>query len=121
MSRIRRPILHSRFFFVTTNLLWQARAFSGLEFAYVADALGGTRDRVSFALCGYCLMPDHLHAIIFPQEETTISEVMRRFKLSTFQKLRTAKHRDQPFWQSRFHDHALRTRGSSTMSWITCT
>jgi putative transposase len=55
-------------------------------------------------------MPDHLHAIIFPQDETTISEVMRRFKLSTFQKLRTAKHRNEPFWQSRFNDHALRTR-----------
>jgi len=110
MSRLRRIALHSRLFFVTTNLLRSQRRFNDLEFASVAVALGELRVRVPFALCGYCLMPDHIHAIIFPDEETTISEVMRRFKLSTFQQLRHAGHRSSPFWQSRFYDHALRTR-----------
>jgi REP element-mobilizing transposase RayT len=110
MSRLRRLALHSRLFFVTTNLLRHAPAFCDVEFACVADVLGGARQRVPFALCGYCLMPDHLHAIIFPQETTTISEVMRRFKLSAYQTLRAAGHRRDPFWQGRFYDRALRTR-----------
>jgi putative transposase len=110
MSRLRRIALHSRLFFVTTTLLRSQPPFSDLEFASVAAALGEMRAKVAFALCGYCLMPDHIHAIIFPQEETTISEVMRRFKLGAFQRLRHAGHRSAPFWQSRFYDHALRTR-----------
>ena len=111
MSRARRTELHSRFFFVTTNLLREERRFSEAEFACVAAQLGDARRRIPFALCGYCLMPDHAHAIIFPREATTISEVMRRFKLGTYQRLRHARHRNRPFWQSRFYDHILRTRG----------
>ncbi len=56
-------------------------------------------------------MRDHVHAIVFPREDTTISDVMKRFKLGIFQRLRAAGLRSKPFWQSRFHDHALRTRG----------
>ena len=55
-------------------------------------------------------MRDHLHAIMFPHEETTISEIMKSFKLAAFQRLRAAGFRGKPFWQSRFYDHALRTR-----------
>ena len=56
-------------------------------------------------------MRDHVHAIVFPREDTTISDFMKRFKLGTFQRLRAAGLRSKPFWQSRFYDHALRTRG----------
>ena len=56
-------------------------------------------------------MRDHVHAIVFPREDTTISDVMKRFKLGTLQRLRAAGPQSKPFWQSRFHDHALRTRG----------
>ena len=55
-------------------------------------------------------MPDHVHAIVFPQQGTTISEVLRRFKLATFQRLRLSGLRVTGFWQSCFYDHALRTR-----------
>ena len=56
-------------------------------------------------------MRDHVHAIVFPDEETTISEVRKRFKLAAFQRLRAAGFRGKPFWQSRFYDHTPRTRG----------
>ncbi len=56
-------------------------------------------------------MRDPVHAIVLPHEETTISNVMKRFKLTAFQRLRAAGFRSKPFWQSRFYDHALRTRG----------
>ena len=56
-------------------------------------------------------MPDHLHAVIFPHEETTISEAMRRFKLAVYQTLKARGSRAKPFGQSRFYDHAVRTRG----------
>jgi len=111
MSRLRRADLHSRFFFVTTNLLRGERVFSGAEFEVMATSLDRLRGRIPFALCAYCFMPDHVHAIVFPEERTTISDVMKRFKLGTFRRLRISGQRSRPFWQSRFHDHALRTRG----------
>ena len=43
-------------------------------------------------------MRDHVHAIVLPHEETTISDVMKRFKLATFQRLRAARFRSKPFW-----------------------
>ena len=111
MSRLRRPIAHTRFLFVTTNLLRDQRPFTPHERDIVVASLSGLRKRLPFALCGYCLMPDHVHAIVFPHEESTISEVMRRFKLAVYQKLKAVGSRVEPFWQSRFYDHAVRTRG----------
>ena len=110
MSRLRRREVHSRFFLVTTNLLRGRRPFNEREFGVLATILGRTRGRLPFALCGYCFMPDHVHVIIFPEETTSISDVMKRFKLGTFQSLKRSGDRATAFWQSRFYDHALRSR-----------
>jgi len=110
MSRLRRRETHSRFFFITTNLLRDQRPFNNREYEILATALNRARQRLSFALCGYCFMPDHIHLIIFPEESTTISAVIKSFKLATLQMLRRSGERDQAFWQSRFYDHASRTR-----------
>jgi len=55
-------------------------------------------------------MPDYIHVIVFPEETTTISDIIKSFKLGTFQSLKRSGHRPVAFWQSRFYDHALRTR-----------
>ena len=107
MSRLRRREIHSRFFFVTANLLRSRRPFNEHEFNVLATNLGRTRKRLPFALCGYCFMPDHIHAIIFPEETTTISDIIKNFKLGTFQSLKRSGHRPTAFWQ---YEHALRTR-----------
>ena len=87
MSRLRRPILHSRFLFVTTNLLRNQPPFRDRELDILALTLGGIRDRLPFSLCGYCLMRDHVHAIVFPREDTTISDVMQGFTSSNIGRL----------------------------------
>ena len=69
MSRLRRPILHSRFFFVTTNLSKGLRPFNETEFGLLAEALVRTRENAPVAVCAYCFMPDHVHAILFPHRE----------------------------------------------------
>ena len=94
MSRLHRAETHSRFFFLTTNLLRDRRPFNEREFTAPATILDRTRKRLPFALCGYCFMPDHVHALIFPEETTTISNVMKSFKLGTFQESRGSQNRD---------------------------
>ena len=97
MSRLRRADLHSRFFFVTTNLLRGRRPFNDREFTVLATILDRTRKRLPFELCGYCFMPDPIHAITFPGETTTISNVMKSFKLATFQSLKRSGDRPTAF------------------------
>jgi len=65
-------------------------------------------------------MPDHIHVIVFPEETTTISDIIKSFKLGTFQSLKRSGHRPVAFWQSRFCDHALRTRKEydDTLSYV---
>ena len=109
MSRLRRPILHSRFFFVTTNLRRGLPPFSAAEYQLLAESLIRVRELVPVAICAYCFMPDHVHAILFPQEETTISGVMMRFKIAASRRIQPIRGR--AFRQSRFYDRAVRTRG----------
>ncbi len=109
MSRLRRPILHSRFFFVTTNLRKGLRPFNQPELELLTDCLARVRERVPVSICAYCMMPDHLHAILFVREGTTISDVMMRFKIPASRRIRPL--RGHGFWQRRFYDRALRTRG----------
>ena len=52
-------------------------------------------------------MPDHIHLILFPQEETTISDVMMRFKIAASRRIRPIRGR--AFWQACFYDSTLRT------------
>ncbi len=111
VSRLRRIALHSRFFCVTTNLRPGVQPFRTSEYRILVAALGGAREKLTFSLCGYCFMPDHVHAIIMPHEQTTISEVLRSFKVRSHPRLRRSRRRRGPFWQSRFYDHVLRTRG----------
>ncbi|MDA1311914.1 MAG: transposase [Acidobacteria bacterium] len=73
-------------------------------------ALNRTRKRLPFALCGYCLMPGHIHVIIFPEESTSISNVIKSFKLTTIELFRRSGHRDSRFWPSRFYDQAPERR-----------
>ena len=72
------------------------------------ESLNRTRQAVPVSICAYCLMPDHVHAILFPQEETTISDVMMRFKVAATRRIRPIRGR--AFWQARFYDRVLRNR-----------
>ena len=46
-------------------------------------------------------MPDHIHLILFPQQETTISGGMMRFKIAAPRRIRPIRGR--AFWQARFY------------------
>ncbi len=110
MSRLRRPILHSRFFFITTNVAKGRRPFNEAAFQLVAESLDRTRQSVPVSICAYCFMPDHIHLILFPQEETTISDLMMRFKIAASRRIRPLRGR--AFWQARFYSQRSADEGS---------
>jgi REP element-mobilizing transposase RayT len=67
-----------------------------------------TCDALEYELYAYCLMPDHLHALVSPADsETPVATLLRRFKSFTtrvFQK-RTGIAR---LWQLSARDRLLR-------------
>ena len=47
------------------------------------DSLNYYRNKHRFKLLGYVVMPDHLHLLIWPYGESTMSDIMRDFKRFT--------------------------------------
>ena len=110
MSRLRRVELHSRFFFITCNLKRGVQPLHDREFELLAKALNSVRRKVPFALCGYCFMPDRWHAILLPEDSTSISDILMRIKIAAYQRIGKGRECAEPIWQSRFYDHILHTR-----------
>ena len=80
MSNIRRLRLTDRIFFVCVNLLPRFRQFDESEYALLIEVLKESRQRLGFLLCGYVLMPDHWHALIWPQYPLLLRQVLHDAK-----------------------------------------
>jgi len=76
----------------------------------LANAIEVVRSRTKFALCAYCFMPDHWHAVILPAEGSSISDVLMRVKILAQRQISKARGSRDGVWQSRFYDHILRSR-----------
>jgi len=61
---------------VTVNLSGRVEPLRASEYPLMMDALEGSRRRLGFLLCGYVLMPDHWHSLIWAANPLTISEVL---------------------------------------------
>jgi REP element-mobilizing transposase RayT len=60
-----------------------------------------------YSLLVYCLMPDHLHLLISPNDSgVTVSEFVRHFKSRT--SFHFKKETKGPLWQRGFYDHVVR-------------
>jgi len=84
--------------------------FHEREFTLLAQALTSVRRKVPFALCGYCFLPDHWHAILLPENGTSISDILMRVKIAAYRRISKARECPQPIWQGRFYDQILHVR-----------
>jgi REP element-mobilizing transposase RayT len=109
MSRLRRPFLSDRFFFLTVKLLPKRRDLAQADFACLARCLGAVRCRQRVFLTAWVFLPNHWHAILFPPYPLTISEAMKSLKLTSTNSLGRFRGETGELWQGRFFDHALRT------------
>jgi REP element-mobilizing transposase RayT len=74
----------------------------------VADALAfhqGSR----FELHAWCVMPNHVHAVLRPQPDWTLSQILKGWKGFTGKKANERLQRTgKPFWQTESFDHLIR-------------
>ncbi len=65
------------------------------------------KDLKKFELYGYSIIPDHVHLLIQPGNDFTISEIMRSLKTNFSRNI----NKIMPYkfkWQQSFHDHIIR-------------
>jgi putative transposase len=109
VSKLRRPFLCDRYFFVTINLRRDRGKLADRDYAQLADSLARMRERRGFLLTAWVLLPDHWHAILYPRCPASISQAIKAVKVSSMVAINHLRREAGELWQSRFYDHALRT------------
>lgn len=79
------------------------------DFALLADAFAVSRKQLGFLLTAWVFLPDHWHAILCPRQPIGISDAMQMIKQRSTYVLGTRLRNAGRLWQSRFHEHALRS------------
>jgi putative transposase len=57
------------------------------------------RLRYDFVVCGYVIMPDHVHLLLSEPKKAILSKAIQALKLSV-----SVRSRERPFWQARYYD-----------------
>ena len=98
----------SRVYFVTIVVSGRRTLFYNQEFGKeVIDCLMNLREKMKFNLYGYCLMPDHFHALNGIGEfEKDLGKICGAFKSLTTRIY--WKYGKDALWQRGYHDHIIR-------------
>ena len=67
-----------------------------------------------YEVYGYCVMPDHLHAIIRPDSKHNLSFIMKMVKGSFARKINRLAGLKGSVWQSGFYEEAIRSNTQLT-------
>jgi REP element-mobilizing transposase RayT len=110
MSRVHRLLLTDRIFFVNVVLRPGVKHLRDSEYPLIISVLEASRHRLGFLLCGYVLMPDHWHALMWPCYPLRISQVLHDVKKVSAGKFHARRGSQGPFWQHQFWDRFVRDR-----------
>jgi len=109
MGRIKRRVRQPGVYFVTAHT-WQRRPlFSKPEPAkIVLEQIFDCRQRGFYKLHTFVVMPEHLHALLTPGEETTLEKAMQMIKGGSAYEIRKQLAYRFPVWQPGYHDRWIR-------------
>lgn len=109
MGRIKRRVRQAGVYFVTAKT-WQRRPL----FAKPAPAkillqqILSCRERGFYKLHAFVVMPEHFHALLTPEQETTLEKVMQMIKGGSAYEIRKQLAYKFPVWQPGYHDRWIR-------------
>jgi putative transposase len=108
---IRRYYQPGQIVFITQVVENRTTAFTHLEYvSLLRQVWHRTKERHSFTMIAYVILPDHFHILIQPNGESNFSQIMHSMKMSYTLSLKRLLKVDSPlhFWQKRFWDHVIR-------------
>jgi tRNA threonylcarbamoyl adenosine modification protein (Sua5/YciO/YrdC/YwlC family) len=65
-------------------------------------------DQQRYHLVAWCIMPNHVHAIVRPERSFSFSQILQTWKSVTAHKANRLLHRTGEFWQAESYDHLIR-------------
>jgi putative transposase len=69
------------------------------------QSLETMRIRYDFFVCGYVVMPDHVHLLLSEPKKAILAKAIQAIKLSV-----SVQRTERPFWQARYYDFNVFTR-----------
>lgn len=66
------------------------------------------RDRGFYALHAFVVMPDHMHVLLTPAEDTTTEKAMQMIKGGASHRIGKELNYKLPIWQEGYHDRWIR-------------
>ena len=109
MSKIARRVRQAGVYFVTTDT-WERRALfiNTVLATIVMEQIVSCRDRGFYKLHAFALMPEHLHLLLTPDEQTTIEKAVQMIKGGSAHRIGTETPQAFPIWHRGFHDRWIR-------------
>ena len=108
LLRKGRASIQNQHYLITTTVLEKKPVFNNIETAeIVLNSLHWLEKRGEILLDAAVVMPDHLH-FVAGLHRGSLAKLMRSFKGYTAYKINELLQKKGPFWQSQYHDHAVR-------------
>ena len=109
MPRLHRLVHSGRVFFITTNLQRGKPRFTPEERNLISQQISAICRRAQCRLCGFVVMPDHMHLLLLPSPGRRISPLVQELKISTSRKVNAHRGARGQIWQKGFFDRFMRT------------
>lgn len=88
----------------------QQTFFTKSDYQYYLDLLISAQMDAAVVVLAYCLMPNHVHLVVIPEHEKSLSEFLgpthRRYAMTVNQRKQWKGH----LWQERFHSFVMDER-----------
>jgi len=109
MAKIARRVRQAGVYFVTTDT-WERHAlFINTALAsIVVEQIVSCRERGFYKLHAFVQMPEHLHMLLTPGDETAIEKAMQMIKGGSAHRIGIEKPQAFPMWHRGFHDRWIR-------------
>ena len=110
MAKLRRFFEEGLAYFVTTVTKDRKPRFMDTKLCRILlVTLEYHKTVFDYSVYGYCIMPDHLHLILKPDQRFNLSFILKMVKGSFARKVNRLASKDGSFWQAGFYDEAIRS------------
>ncbi len=110
MVRLRRYKSENTPFFITTSTFNNQKFFVNKDRAeIVIDYIYRAKEKMIDFLLAFAVMPEHLHLLIIPRNEFTISQIMLFIKKGSSRVIHIKENTEGHLWAKRFFDRGIRS------------
>ncbi len=109
MGRIARRVHQAGVYFVTTDTWQRRQLFSKPEPGRILlEQILECCEKGFYKLHAFVIMPDHLHILLTPGDNTTLEKAMQMIKGGSSYRIKRQLGYKFPIWQLGYHDRWIR-------------